>query len=178
MKYIKIILLMLVSNNIQAQTELLLIPGNDGFQRVVLSNSKNGQIPDTISGFAYTVEFLDYKIYSKIEVSYVVKSRLGYQYIRRKKLNSKWITQLQSGFIAGNPDRLSFVPIGTNYPIDSTFKIIGDDKVQYRYKRYNPNNEEKYLGIYELIVDGKENEQRNRAWIKRCEDYIEKNKKH
>ena len=154
---------MLVSNNIQAQTELLLIPGNDGFQRVVLSNSKNGQIPDTLSGFAYTVEFLDYKIYSKIEVSYVVKSRLGYQYFRSKKLNSKWINQLQNGlFITGNPHRFSFLPPGTNYPIDSTFKIIGDDKVQYRYKLFNPSNEEKYLGIYELmIVDCKKNRSTN-----------------
>jgi len=177
MKYIILKLFVIIVLNVQAQTELVLIKSEDGFQRLLLKKSERDISIDTIVGFAYFVELLDYKILSQTEVSSIIKSRVGYEYLKWEKLNGTWEDQPQCGFIAANPIRFSFAPKDLKIPIDSTFKIFNNDRVEYRYNILRSSDvQNRSQNSWLATVDCKKNEQRNNAWEKRCLDFLKKNK--
>jgi len=178
MKHIFFIIISLTYTiNIKAQNLILSVASGKIGSALILCNTNTNETIDTIGQYSYAIELLDYKIYSTSEIAHIVKSRIGYQYFKVKKIDGLWHSQPQCGFVAGNPNSLSFVKPGIKYPDDNSFKILDDDVVTFKYATvWNPNKEGKHVPIDEVItVDCKKNEAQYYQRIRKYEEWQKKN---
>lgn len=166
-----IIISLIYTLNIKAQNLILAVTTGKIGSAIILCDSRTNETFDTIGQYSYAIELLDYKIYSSSEIAHIVKSRIGYQYFRVKKIDNQWHSQPQCGFVAGNPESLSMYRPGVTFPDDNTFKILDDNVVGYKTRPILG------LKVETETVDCKEFEAQYYERIRKFEEWQKKNKK-
>ena len=170
-----------LSKSIAQDYELRIVKNERGLPDVHLFDTEREQSSGIVRGFVVLLEILDYKIFSPTEVALLTKDKVGYMYSRSVKTGDKWEIQPQSGIVKTNPRRISYTgalpPI--RLPVDSTFKIIEQDKVEFYYgdEYLGPKRPSKKPEPERVVVDCEKFARRYYAQKKKYEEYLKEQEK-